>query len=209
MLKQLIKIKYKVDTQCQLYNYVSNSVEDYFSYLSVDTYICANQNNIDINTLIELFKKPHLLEDFICPSCNENNCVNNVYDIIESSDLFIIYCNAFKYNRNIQSTRKIVNIKLKNIPNKPIIIGNIKYKFSSAIFHIEQSITNGHYTSIIKTNDGFFECNDTEITPCKWPTNSVYKTRFNNDLINLYLLIYEKIDNTHILTNKIMINKRK
>jgi len=158
----------------------------------------ASRNKNDINSLMRTFKQPRMVhEGYACPNpnCREVDSLIPEYEITESNDLLLIYCNAFQYDTSTQSMRKIENIKYENIPTSEIVLNSKTYKFNSAIFHIGNSIMNGHYISILRTENGFVECNDTSIRVCDWPKNSIYVSE-SKQPTNLYLMIYERVDET-------------
>lgn len=58
------------------------------------------------------------------------------------------------------------------------------YKIISAIFHNGESITNGHYTNIVRGKyREWISINDSKIKQCSWPRNSK----------NAYIFFAEKV----------------
>ena len=196
IFKKSIQNRIIIESICQDCGEISISMSE-INYLIFDCTQIANQNNT-INLLMERYKKPGIIhEGYKCPNplCQHMDSNIREYEFAQCNDLLLIYCNVFQYDVNIKQMKKIENIKYENIPDSEIVINSTTYKFNSAIFHIGRSITNGHYISIVRTENGFVECNDSLIKSCNWPHNALYKSGSVSEPTNLYMLVYEKMNN--------------
>lgn len=88
-------------------------------------------------------------ENYICFMCKNGNCCVIKSEMLETRNLLIIGGHAFKYN-SIQ--KQIVKyIKINDISMSHVDSASEGHELSSAIFHIGDSPSSGHYISVINT----------------------------------------------------------
>ena len=73
---------------------------------------------------------------------------------------------------NYGIVRKINNLQIRNLDKEIEVINKNHYKVMSALFHHGDSITSGHYTSMLRVNDLWLEVDDLQVHRTSWPENS-------------------------------------
>jgi ubiquitin C-terminal hydrolase len=142
-------------------------------------------NQVDnLNNAIENYFEPENLTDYKCEKCQKNLCIKK-YNLLTTPKYLFIYFK--KYTNRLLKINK--NIKFeKYISFLPYFLNNTKkknfYKLKGIINH-SGNIYGGHYTSNVKINDKWYNCDDTRI-------NEIPEQNINNQLA--YLLLYEKIE---------------
>lgn len=85
---------------------------------------------------------------------------------------------------------KYNNLKIKNVPQDTVSIGNKHYKVINGIFHHGNSISSGHYTNMLRDKNKWLQINDLQVEPSLWPSYAQ----------DAYLLFLEEIDENLIKT---------
>lgn len=133
---------------------------------------------VDIYEILEISSEWEALSNLKCPLCGLKG-IEASHLINSSSNTLILVLVTFF---SVYSTTQKYNLKIKDLPNSELKVGNSKYVLKSAIFHNCSTVNDGHYFSKCKINNDWFNLYDTSIAKCKWPNNSE----------NVYVLFYEK-----------------
>lgn len=197
-------------------NNTKKEIENIFSFETITTRNCYNKNviirkyspskatifilnllfknnsSLNLNSLINSY-----LKQIMTP--NDFNCENTETDKVVEENKFntlpkILSIHLLRFinmGKNNTFTKKKLNNKVSfplELSLKSVETGNedVKFRLYAFINHCGR-IDGGHYTSVIKTNDGWFEMNDSSVTPKN--ENEV----LNNYQKNVYVLFYERI----------------
>lgn len=178
---------------CELYPHVST----HFRFKHQENRICKTprctyahtvQNDAEFHTFYHIptidKKEPATIKAIIdynyrmrpfagtCSLCNENNIVHN-YEIADPNKYLILVFNVFiEIDDGFQIRNHKIPLQINKLPSSIIQICGFQYSLKSAIFHIGESGTSGHYYSYIKLEDGWRKVNDKEITKTQWPRGS-------------------------------------
>ncbi|XP_066600007.1 uncharacterized protein [Prorops nasuta] len=158
--------KFLVDV-CKKFHYIQPLVENNFTTTSR----CVTYQNYSV----WIKREKH------CKYCNGKYQLEKV-DITASSNVLIIQFVIFKIVGH--QLMKIKQCGIKGIPTTKLRIMNNIYKVIGGIFHDGDTITEGHYTAILRsTGSTWITVDNNKIINSKWPRNAN----------NLYILFLEKV----------------
>lgn len=131
--------------------------------------------------------------EMTCAGCGSDIYERNI--IQTTSKYVIILFKVFKYDPMTKTSRKLDNLKIKNVSTQRFKIGpnNREYRTFGGIFHMGSTVEAGHYTAHVKCDEKWYETNDRHISNKNWPENSNVPSRRC-----LYMLFLEDVAETNL-----------
>jgi ubiquitin C-terminal hydrolase len=150
---------------------------------------------ISLEECIQEFIKEEILTDenkWFCPHCKEDREAYKKMDIWKAPEILIVHLKRFIQDRRYYSSRKnnvLVTFPIKGLDLTDIIQGpnmdGEKYIYNLyAISNHSGSTGGGHYTAYVKTDDKWYDCNDSYVSEVS-DENSIITS-------SAYLLFYER-----------------
>jgi ubiquitin C-terminal hydrolase len=110
----------------------------------------------DMNT--NYFYRQKTMNKF-CMNCKKDSLHTTTYTIKEYPDVLVILINRYIITNSGRCSKNNRNIIIDNT----ITYNNYTYNIFGIINHIGSSTSNGHYISLIKTDNKWFKCDDSNI----------------------------------------------
>lgn len=124
------------------------------------------QGNTSISNCLKEFSKNELLkgnDKFFCDECNSLQEAQKSLKIKKLPNVFILHLKRFKYSEEKNEYKKLHDRITFPFELK---IEESSFQLFSIIVHIGKNLTNGHYISIIKSNDIWYCFDDTRVSKC-------------------------------------------
>lgn len=131
-----------------------------------------------IHSLFDEFSKSVEINAVQCPSCN--TCCTHHQNIKLTNTNQYIMLQVLLWSNNFQN--KINNLIINQVPTTKLKINSIYYRVHSVICHHGEQMTEGYYTNLIRHQNNWVRCNDTQIKYERWPRGGE----------DIYIILMEK-----------------
>ena len=120
------------------------------------SYDVIPQRNSDVSQLLADSFQSSLTK--ACCRCNKDTVHFEDSDIQHSPSILVIVIKRFNFTNS--ATKNHDKIKIEN----RITINHAEFDFLASVQHFGMNTSSGHYTSIVKYGNEYFQCNDSNIT---------------------------------------------
>lgn len=119
----------------------------------------------------------------VCDCCGGHDKLSKS-DIALVKKVIVLQLSLF----SVQHDRVVKNTdyKIKSIPTTKLRIGGNTYKIITAIFHHDQCLDKGHYTSMFRQNTSWINVNDSTIEKKTWPRNAKDLIFTEDELVSFF-----------------------
>ena len=177
-LKQTFNFNTQTTIRCNYCRFISvNESTENIQFISLAPF----EKTVTFAHLIKYYEEWFPIENGRCENCNIINHKEMKTEIVERPKVLII-CLIPKFINGRRIQPSIISMSTKNVS-----IHQSNYSLIGSIQHYGNSPESGHYTAIIKDEDGWILCNDETCEKRK---------RYISGLKNVYVLFFQK-DNTH------------
>ena len=163
-----------------------------YSYQESDGRLQLAHTNLT-TSINELINIPRLQKGESCPSCNADQVERSTV-LNNCSDYLILHLKFFHLSQNWNLYKLMPNLSVKEciqveVTDDELNKSEIGFKLHSIVLHTGETVTGGHYVSIVKMNNNWFLTNDTQIN--SWIPKKMFQ--YENGLeMYPYVLVYKK-----------------
>lgn len=132
---------------------------------------------VTMHSMLNDMSKEVTIENITCSACNTTSNHTQTTNILNTHEYLYFQIQLWS-----DVNTKITNLQINSLPNTTLTVDSKCYTLNSVICHHGQSMTEAHYTAIIKHQNKWVRCNDTFVQFERWPRGAK----------DVYIIIMEK-----------------
>jgi len=150
-------------------------------HISSNYIIQLNEPNdtktVTMHSMLNDMSKEVTIENITCSACNTTSNHTQTTNILNTHEYLYFQIQLWS-----DVNTKITNLQINSLPTTTLTVDSKCYTLNSVICHHGQSMTEAHYTAIIKHQNKWVRCNDTSVQFERWPRGAK----------DVYIIIMEK-----------------
>jgi len=132
---------------------------------------------VTMHSMLNDMSKEVTIENITCSACNTTSNHTQTTNILNTHEYLYFQIQLWS-----DVNTKITNLQINSLPTTTLTVDSKCYTLNSVICHHGQSMTEAHYTAIIKHQNKRVRCNDTSVQFERWPRGAK----------DVYIIIMEK-----------------
>ncbi|KAL4150053.1 hypothetical protein QTP88_003897 [Uroleucon formosanum] len=132
---------------------------------------------VTMHSMLNDMSKEVTIENITCSACNTTSNHTQTTNILNTHEYLYFQIQLWS-----DVNAKITNLQINSLTTSTLTVHSKCYTLNSVICHHGQSMTEAHYTAIIKHQNKWVRCNDTSVQFERWPRGAK----------DVYIIIMEK-----------------
>ncbi|KAL4090198.1 hypothetical protein QTP88_025097 [Uroleucon formosanum] len=132
---------------------------------------------VTMHSMLNDMSKEVTIENITCSACNTTSNHTQTTNILNTHEYLYFQIQLWS-----DVNTKITNLQINSLPTTTLTVDSKCYTLNSVICYHGQSMTEAHYTAIIKHQNKWVRCNDTSVQFERWPRGAK----------DVYIIIMEK-----------------